>query len=62
MAETGDLLLFKGNGIGRALVRTVTGGNSDHAAMVFKNAGEPRNKVTFVEACSGKGVGSNSWE
>ena len=56
------MLLFKGNGFSRAVVRTITGGNFDHCAVVFKNKGEDRKHVTFIESVQDKGVTSNSWE
>ena len=44
------MLLFKGNGLGRAFVRTITAGNFDHVGMIFKNQYESRERVTFVES------------
>ena len=35
-AETGDLLLMRGNHLGGKLQRKWTGGHSDHAAMIVK--------------------------
>ena len=48
--ESGDLLLFRGNKTNHKLIRAVGGGEFDHVGMVFKQSGDPRHQVTFVEA------------
>ena len=54
-ADTFDILLFKCNTSGGKIIRTYTGNEFDHAAMVLKFGSEP-DEVFFVEATSNHGV------
>ena len=49
LADTFDILLFKCNTSGGKIIRTYTGSEFDHAAMVLKFGSEP-NDVYFMEA------------
>ena len=55
MADTFDILLFKCNTTGGRIIRTYTGSEFDHAAMILKFGSEP-NDVFFIEATSNQGV------
>lgn len=55
MADTFDILLFKCNTSGGKIIRTYTGSEFDHAAMVLKFGSEPED-VFFMEATSNQGV------
>ena len=55
MADTFDILLFKCNTSGGKIIRTYTGSEFDHAAMVLKFGSEP-DDVFFMEATSNQGV------
>ena len=55
-ADTFDILLFTCNTSGGKLIRTYSGSEYDHAAMVLKFGSEP-NEVFFIEATGNVGVG-----
>ena len=59
--ETGDLILFRGNNSGSGAQRFFTGSHFDHAALAIKDAADPKDDVTFIEAVN-TGVTSNSWQ
>jgi hypothetical protein len=56
------MLLFRGNKANHGLIRAFTGGHFDHAALAIKDASDPKNDVTFLEAVGDAGVTSNSWQ
>ena len=60
-AETGDILLLRGNHIGGKLTRTFTKGECDHAAMVVRLENYD-NKIFLLESVMVRGVGFTSWE
>jgi len=60
--ETGDVILFRGNKSNHSLIRGITGGHFDHAAIIIKDSNDPHDDVTFLEACSDTGVASSSWQ
>ena len=60
MADTGDILLFRGTATGAKITRTVTGGYFDHVAMVLKFETDP-GEVYLVEATGNNGVALNRW-
>lgn len=55
IADTFDILLFKCNTPGGRIIRTYTGSEFDHAALVLKFGSEPED-VFFLEATSNQGV------
>lgn len=61
IADTGDILLFRGTHAGGLLTRTVTASHFDHVAMVLKFANDP-NEVFMVEATGNMGVSLNRWD
>ena len=56
MADTFDILLFTCNTAGGKVIRTYSGSEYDHAAMVLKFGAEPQ-EVFFMEATGNIGVG-----
>lgn len=60
-AETGDIILLRGNHIGGKLTRTFTKGECDHAAMVVRLENY-ENKIFLLESVMVRGVGFTSWE
>lgn len=60
IADTGDILLFRGTATGAKITRTVTGGYFDHVAMVLKFETDP-GEVYLVEATGNNGVALNRW-
>mgnify|MGYP000855427302 CR=1 FL=1 len=60
VADTGDILLFRGSQAGSLVTRTFTGSHFDHVAMVLKFASEP-DEVFLVEATGNMGVSLNRW-
>jgi hypothetical protein len=61
IADTGDILLFRGSHAGGLLTRTVTASHFDHVAMVLKFQNDP-NEVFMVEATGNMGVSLNRWD
>lgn len=61
IADTGDILLFRGTHAGGLLTRTVTASHFDHVAMVLKFSNEP-NEIFMVEATGNMGVSLNRWD
>ena len=61
-AETGDLLLFRGNHLGGKLQRKWTHGHVDHAAMIVKLKKYLGHQLFILESVMVKGVGFTSWE
>jgi hypothetical protein len=61
IADTGDILLFRGTHAGGKLTRTVTASHFDHVAMVLKFQNDP-NEVFMVEATGNMGVSLNRWD
>jgi hypothetical protein len=59
-ADTGDILLFKGKSLSSSFIRTVTGGQFDHIAMVLKFDSDP-NEVFLIDATGNNGVSLNRW-
>lgn len=59
-ADTGDILLFKSKGMNSRFIRTVTGGQFDHVAMVLKFESDP-NEVYLIDATGNRGVCLNKW-
>jgi hypothetical protein len=55
------VILFRGNKANHGLIRGITGGHFDHAAIIIKDSSDPDDDVTFLEACSDTGVASSSW-
>jgi len=60
MADTFDILLFKCNTTGGKIIRTYTGSDFDHAAMVLKFESQP-DELFFLEATSNNGVSLKRW-
>ena len=76
MADTGDILLFRGRYFGCKLTRTFTNCHFgkylipnfvfikqvfiDHVAMILKFESDP-NEVYFVESTSNRGVSVSKW-
>lgn len=60
-ADTGDILIFIGNSGNAKLIRTLTGGNFDHVAMILKFEAD-QDDLYLVEATGNKGVALNKWE
>jgi hypothetical protein len=58
--QTGDLLLFQGSMSGPMLIRTVTGSQFDHVALLLKF--DHIDDVYLVEAVGNRGVSYNKWE
>lgn len=58
--QTGDLLLFQGSMSGPMLIRTVTGSQFDHVAIILRFEGVK--EVYLVEATGNRGVSYNRWE
>lgn len=61
VADTGDILLFRGSQAGSKITRTFTGSHFDHVAMVLKFETCP-NEVFLVEATGNNGVSLNRWQ
>ena len=59
-ADTGDILLFRGNRATSFLTRTLTWSNYDHVAMVLKFENDP-NEVFYIESVGKVGVTINRW-
>ena len=55
MADTFDILLFKCNTAGGKIIRTYTGSEFDHAALVLKFGSEP-DDIFFMEATQNSGI------
>ncbi len=55
MADTFDIMLFSCNTSGGKIIRTYSGSEFDHAAMILKFGNEP-DDVFFIEATSNQGV------
>ena len=55
MADTFDIMLFSCNTSGGKIIRTYSGSEFDHAAMILKFGNEPED-VFFIEATSNQGV------
>jgi hypothetical protein len=58
-SQTGDLLLFQGNMSGPMLIRTLTGSEFDHVAMILRF--DSQDDVYIVEATGNNGVTYNKW-
>ena len=61
-AETGDIVLFRGNHLGGKLTRKWTKGHSDHAAMIVKLDTQKGEVIYFLESVLQRGVTFTSWE
>ena len=61
-ADTGDIILFRGNHVGGKLTRRFTSGHVDHAAMVVKLKKTMGNSVFMLESVMVRGVAFTSWE
>lgn len=59
-ADTGDILLFRGNQGGSKITRTFTASHFDHVAMVLKFESDP-DEIFLVEATGNNGVSLNRW-
>lgn len=59
-ADTGDIILFRGNQTGSSITRTFTQSHFDHIAMVLKFDSFPE-EVYIVEATGNMGVSLNKW-
>ncbi len=60
MADTGDLLLFRGKHFASAMARGFTNSHFDHAALILKFDASATD-MFFIE-CTGKyGVAINKW-
>jgi hypothetical protein len=61
-AQTGDLLLFRGNHLGAKLSRGLTKGIVDHAAMIVRMANKFHGQdIFFLESVLQRGVCFTSW-
>ena len=60
LADTGDILLFRGSQAGSKVTRTFTNSYFDHVAMVLKFESE-KDEVFLVEATGNMGVSLNRW-
>ena len=60
-ADTGDILLFKGNSVNSGLIRTFTKSKFDHVAMILKFDMD-QGEVYMVESTGNRGVALNKWE
>jgi len=60
MADTGDLLLFRGSQFGSKITRSFTGSNFDHVAMCLKFESDP-DEIYYVDATSNCGVAISKW-
>lgn len=59
-ADTGDILLFCATSGSAGMIRTFTGSQFDHVAMILKFESE-EDEVFFVEASGNHGVALNKW-
>lgn len=60
-ADTGDLLLFKGNNLACSAIRSLTNTDYDHVAMVLKYSDTP-DQIYILEANSNRGVVIKTWQ
>ena len=61
-AQTGDILLFRGNHLGAKLSRGLTSGIVDHAAMIVRMANKFHGQdIFFLESVMVRGVCFTSW-
>lgn len=59
IADTGDLVMFKGNSIACSIQRTLTGGEYDHVAMFLRFS---NGALVYFESSANCGVQVFSWE
>lgn len=59
-ADTGDLLLFKASNSSAGVIRTFTGSQFDHVAMILKFETD-EDEIYYVEASGNMGVALNKW-
>ena len=59
-ADTGDILLFKGNSVNSKFIRKFTSSTFDHVAMILKFEADP-NEIYIVESTGNRGVALNKW-
>jgi hypothetical protein len=59
-AETGDLLLFRGNRMATGITRALTFSEFDHVGIIIRADGIP-DDVHIIEATGGPGVCYNRW-
>jgi hypothetical protein len=60
MADTGDILLFRGRHIGSKITRTATQSNFDHIAMILKFESDS-DEIYLIEATANRGVSLTKW-
>ena len=58
IATPGDILLFRGNGVGCRIQRLLTGGSYDHVALLFRDR---ERKLMIMEAVQSVGVTCSYW-
>ena len=61
LADTGDILLFRGTKAGSLVTRALTLSHFDHVAMVLKFESD-QDEVFLVEATGNMGVSLNRWD
>lgn len=59
-ADTGNILLYKGNSFGSKVIRTATNGKFDHVAMLLKFESD-FDEIYIIEATTNLGVHLNKW-
>lgn len=60
-AQTGDLLIFRGNQTSSQFVRSATRGHFDHIAIIVRTYDEGTTDFSIVEAVGNFGVSSTTW-
>ena len=59
-ADTGDILLFKNSKFAGSVIRTFTGGNFDHIAILIRSQGE-NNEMYYFDATGNNNVCYGKW-
>lgn len=60
LADTGDILLYRGNSFGSKVIRAATHGKYDHVGMILK-FGDDLERIFIIEASSNLGVHLSDW-